>query len=446
MKDRNSNRVIDKNWEEIFEHFNVVNRIKKDGIFYISSKEINTFTYQKGKSIDARNMTKFDYVSSLPDVFMEHKLNILPVSRGKYVIGTFEAYTKISESDLDFRKDRQEVHFPEWIETIDYGSITSESTMLNTAMISGMLTKIFKCEQIYLTVSGRMSSKNFTFNIDDSINSFSHNIEVNNSQLEIDAGFETENELIIVEAKNNTTNTFITRQLYYPYRLWKGKINKKVIPVYLQYSNGTYNFSVFNFEDEYDYNSIKLVERHNFIIGSECITMEAIVEIINNVSTIEDPPRSEVPFPQANVLRRVIDTMNAIYNSEVNSITLEELTITNDFHYRQAQYYSRAGIYLGLMYNKDGHIHLTQYGLELMHKSDRDRKLKVIESVFKHKPFLVVAKERLIRNENLNGPEAYKILKNEKSYLKGYAEETRFRRAGTIAAWIKQIFDMIDDY
>lgn len=446
MSERNSTRIIDKNWEEIFEYYNILNKIKQNGTFYITSKEINHFSYDKGKRIDARNMTKFDYVSSLPDIFIEHKLNILPVSRGRYVIGTFDAYTKISDSDLDFRKKRQEVNFPDWIETLDHSVVTSESTMLNTAIISGMITKIFNCEQIYQTVSGRMGSKSFKFNINDSINSGTHNIDVNNSQLEIDAGFETENELIIVEAKNNTTNTFITRQLYYPYRLWNNKINKKVIPVYLQYSNGTYNFSVFTFEDEHDYNSIKLVKRYNFIIGAEEISMESIVDIINNVQTIKEKPTSEVPFPQANALRRVIDTMNVLYNSEKGSITLEELTITNDFHYRQAQYYSRAGIYLGLMYNKNERIHLTKRGLALMHKSDRERKLGVIESVLKHEPFLIVAKERLKKNEHLKGPEAYEILKNENSYLNGFSEKTRSRRAGTVASWIKQIFNMIDDY
>ena len=48
------------------------------------------------------------------------------------------------------------------------------------------------------------------------------NIKVNNSQIEIDGGYEGAESLTIIEAKNNIADDFIVRQLYYPYE--NGKI------------------------------------------------------------------------------------------------------------------------------------------------------------------------------------------------------------------------------
>lgn len=115
--------------------------MESNRLFYITSKEINDFSYTQGSRVDARNMTKFDYIKSLPDIFRNHNLSILPVSRGTYVIGKFDAYTKISDNFKEFRSDRTEVPFPQWIESLDYKIITSESAILNVANISGMLKK-----------------------------------------------------------------------------------------------------------------------------------------------------------------------------------------------------------------------------------------------------------------------------------------------------------------
>lgn len=56
-------------------------------------------------------------------------------------------------------------------------------------------------------------------------------IKVQNAQLEIDAGYENEKAFCICEAKNVLAEQVLIRQLYYPYRLWKSKISKPVIPI-----------------------------------------------------------------------------------------------------------------------------------------------------------------------------------------------------------------------
>ncbi|WP_219913633.1 type II restriction enzyme, partial [Salmonella enterica] len=77
-KDRNSKRIIDKKWVNIFQDYDILNKIDSNGVFEISSKIINQYK-------EARLMTKFDYINSLPDIFFENNLSILPTNRGQYI-------------------------------------------------------------------------------------------------------------------------------------------------------------------------------------------------------------------------------------------------------------------------------------------------------------------------------------------------------------------------
>jgi hypothetical protein len=108
-----------------------------------------------------------------------------------------------------------------------------------------------------------MSTGKFKFFIKDKVDNKQHQIEVDNSQCEIDAGFESENYFVLVEAKLYDVDNFLIRQLYYPYQLWSNKIRtKQVIPVLMNYSNSSniFSFFIYKFDNLLDYNSIKLVE------------------------------------------------------------------------------------------------------------------------------------------------------------------------------------------
>ncbi len=125
-------------------------------------------------------------------------------------------------------------------------------------------------EETYHTVYGRMSTGSFKFNINKIVDNTQYNIEVNNAQCEIDAGFESEHYFLLLEAKLYDVDDFLVRQLYYPYRLWSSKLpNKKVIPVLMTYSNSSniFSFFIYKFDDILNYNSIRLVEQKNYIIS-----------------------------------------------------------------------------------------------------------------------------------------------------------------------------------
>ena len=78
----------DEAWTHLFEKHHILERINEDGLFLISAKQIRLLR-------EPRLMSKFDNSAGLPMLFAENKLSILPVSRGNYVIGRFDAYQEV---------------------------------------------------------------------------------------------------------------------------------------------------------------------------------------------------------------------------------------------------------------------------------------------------------------------------------------------------------------
>ncbi len=72
----------------------------------------------------------------------------------------------------------------------------------------------------------------------------SHQLAVTNAQVEIDAGFESNDCVFLIEAKLEAVDDFIIRQLYYPYRLWQNRVSKPVIPALFTFSNDLFRFFV----------------------------------------------------------------------------------------------------------------------------------------------------------------------------------------------------------
>ena len=60
-------------WEALFEEENIIEKIKQDGFFEISSSKIN-------EQREARLMTKFDHAVELPKIFQNNGLTIQPIS------------------------------------------------------------------------------------------------------------------------------------------------------------------------------------------------------------------------------------------------------------------------------------------------------------------------------------------------------------------------------
>ena len=413
-------------WEILFNKYNIISEINEKGKFEITAKQINEVR-------EARLMTKFDHKVNLPKIFADNKLSILPITRGSYIISKFEAYSKFEDTNSEIVR----VQFPDYIESIDYENISSEAMAINCAYVSGIIHDFIEDEGLVPTVNGRMSSDLFSFNIKS--NNGDMNVEVKNSQIEIDGGYEGLKTLSLIEAKNSISDDFIIRQLYYPYRLWSNKVDKKVKPIFMVYSNGIYNLYEYEFKNKENYNSLVLVKQKNYTIENIDIEIKDIIDVFENTKIVDEP---KIPFPQANNFNRVINLCELLYKNEM---TKEEITVNYDFDPRQTNYYTDAGRYLGLINKKrekEGvKFFLTAEGKKVLSLKYRERQLKYVELIFKHKAFRECFNECLLSSEIPNKREVVKIMEESELY-KIESPNTYERRASTVTGWVNWIVQL----
>ena len=421
-------------WEKLFEKLSILDKLENTDYFLISSNDINEFR-------EARLMTKFDHRSQLPKIFTESKLSILPVSRGDYIIGRFKAFH-------DFTKDEsstkvQKVYFPRFLESLNPEEITSEATAINCAFIAGIIQDFTGESDLHSTVSGRMSSSSFDFNIDVDGQKELLQLKVNKSQIEIDGGYEGNESLILIEAKNYISDDFLIRQLFYPYKLWIQKINKKVRPIFLTYTNGIFHLREYTFTSAEHYNSIKLIKQQKYVIGEESIlNIEIIQKILNKSLIVEE---SNVPFPQADSFERIINLCELL--KQKIALTKEEITEEYDFSWRQAGYYSHAAIYLGLVNCEREYrtsiYKLTDKGMKLFEFSIFDRKLQLIELILTHKIFNKSLK-LYFKQGDVSKKEVVEMMRDFKLHNIN-SDKTYERRSSTVLGWIKWIISIVEE-
>ncbi|MCF6465233.1 type II restriction enzyme [Clostridium sp. Cult2] len=415
-------------WEKLFDKYNILYEIENKGFYEITSKEINEFR-------EARLATKFDHKTNLPKLFTDNHLSILPITRGSYIISSFEAYKEFNEINIEISK----VPFPDYIESIDYENITSESIAINCAFVSGILSDFLQDNKLVPTVSGRMSSNEFSFYINNLNINRDVKVIVSNSQIEIDGGYEGTESLALIEAKNSISEDFLIRQLYYPFRLWNEKITKRIKPIFMVYSNGIFTLYEYSFQEPNNYNSLVLVKQKNYTLVQDDIDLNAIKDILYKVNIIEEP---RIQFPQANSMKRLINLCELLYN---NDMTKEEITTTYDFDPRQTNYYTDAGIYLGIIDKKreDGEIiyFLTHEGRNLFKVNLKTRQLKLIELILKHNAFNKTLKEYFRIEQMPSKDNIVKIMKESNLYRIN-SDSTFYRRAQTISSWISWILNL----
>ena len=86
-------------------------------------------------------------------------------------------------------------------------------------------------------------------------------------QTEVDAGYEGKNKVVLIEAKNINADNVIIRQMYYPFKKWRQETSKQIINLFFQKTEDIYSIWQFEFEDEKNYNSIKLKKAMKFKIN-----------------------------------------------------------------------------------------------------------------------------------------------------------------------------------
>lgn len=430
-----SKKIITANeaWQKLIEKYDILNKVESDGIFQIKASEIKEFK-------EPRLMAKWDCTASLPSVFKANNLNILPDSRNSYVLGDFLLYENIPElteavSKMDY------VELPEY-ETIDVNNISSEANAINVLILSGILDDFLQEEGTVETFNGRMGTGEFEF----VVNTFRGNkqkISVKNAQCEIDGGFENENYVIIMEAKNVLNEDFHVRQLYYPYRLWRNRVSKPIRLVFSIYTNMIFRLFEYRFTDESDYSSIELVKTKNYSLQDTTIEIEDLIEVRKNTAVIYRDDQNDdlnVPFIQANSFERVISLLE---NMKDNPMTTEQIAELMEFDERQSDYYYNAGAYIGIFEKKkdDGQIKvfLTKLGEEVFSLNYKKRQLKFVELILQHKIFADCF-DMVIQNDG-EMPDKRTIEDLMREY--NVCNEGQIvRRASSVQGWLKWLFNL----
>lgn len=418
-------------WKLLFDKYNILEEINNNGFFKITAKEINEFR-------EARLMTKFDNSANLPDLFKDNDLSILPITSNSYMIAKFQPYMKFEKTE---NEEIEKINFPPHIQSLDYNNITSEALAINCAYITQILESFLEEEDLVPTISGKMGSGNFEFKINkkESEEKFI-NVSVQNSRIEIDGGFEGVSSLALIEAKNVISDDFMVRQLYYPYRLWKTKINKPVRPIYMVYSNGIFNVYEYKFENDEDYSSIKFVKSKRYSIEDTEIDITDIEDIFKSINKFEEEP--EIAFPQADSFERVINLCELLLEE---SRTKSDITENYAFDERQTNYYTDAGRYLGLI-KKDrceGNIvfDLTELGKKILNLRYKQRQLEFVKLILNHKVFYEYLNVYFEIADKPTVLDTVEIMKKCNLY-KIESGSTYIRRSSTIRGWIEWILEL----
>lgn len=421
-------------WQKLIDKYNIVNKVARDGIFHIRASEIKEFK-------EPRLMAKWDCVAALPSVFKSNNLNILPDSRSSYVLGEFLLYKEIPELTEPVNK-MDYVELPEY-ETIDVNNILSESNAINVLILSGILDDFLEAQGTVETFNGRMGTGEFDFVVD-TVKGKKQKIFVKNAQCEIDGGFENDNDVIIMEAKNVLNEDFHVRQLYYPFRLWKKRVKKPIKLIFSIYSNMIFRLFEYRFLDENDYSSIELVKAKNYSLQDTTIEIKDLIEVSINTPIIYKDNQDEdlkVPFIQANSFERVISLLE---NMKDSPMTTEQISDLMEFDMRQSDYYYNAGAYIGLFEKKSEDnqikVFLTKLGEEVFSLNYKQRQLKFVELILQHQIFadcfsIIIKNGGEMPDKN--------VIENMMRSYNVCNEGQIARRASSVQGWLKWIFNLI---
>ncbi len=248
-----------ESWIRIFEHNKILEHDFKKAPFYLNAKkDIKPAVkgMEKTTETEVRILCKMDKREHVPEIMRRNGLFLLPVKNGTYALVKGEGFIDIPEivseseeyiSKLDFKLESSEVG-------------NSEMQHLDFAYASSLIRTFIDDTSLVLTIRGRKYTPEFSFKVG------KQKIEVKGVQTEVDAGYEGKNKIVLIEAKNSSTQNTIIRQLFYPFKQWSLNTNKDVFLVFFEKRKKEFLLWEFKFTDINDYNSIKLVKSKKYTI------------------------------------------------------------------------------------------------------------------------------------------------------------------------------------
>lgn len=429
----------DEAWQNVFNNLNLLERINSNGFVYVTADELKE---NSGSHREPRLMAKQDTQSSRPTIFKKHNLSIFPVDNGRYIIfkdDTQQSYYSYGAS-LDSTLITEYVPRAEIqnFKTLQLSSISSESQAIDYAYLVSLLKTFTNESDLFLTIRGRLRSTKFDFRLP----GCDHRVDVSGVQIEVDAGFESQDKIYVLEAKIGKRDDFHIRQLYYPYRDWSIRTDKEVIPIFFIYTNGVFYLTEFRFGDKFG--ELEVVRSQGFVVNEPVKQIINLSEFVKTVPVASEEPQG-VPYPQANDLDKVIDLVTNFEGDTLD--TKESIATFFDFDERQGDYYANAAIYLGFLKRDDDRgntFELTPLGETLRRYNNRNqRNLLLLKQILAKPTFNTLLHDLIQLNCNLERLSLAHIADviEANTTLSG---DTLRRRASTVKRWFQWICDNVE--
>jgi len=405
-------------WERLFAELPLRQELAATGWATLTAEQIKAVSRR-----EPRLMTKFDTRESRPPQLAD--LTILPLTNGSYALVEGDGYAEVPSAT------RTQFWVPPAIQA---GVLTlpwrlgpsSESQALDMATATGLLQHFLGESEMRLTIRGRLRAPRFGFIF--AGKSAEVPLTADGVQVEVDSGFEGDG-IHLIEAKLGTRSNFHIRQLYYPMRMWSDLVpTKTVTTVFLSWSNRCFSLRSFRFDPVQSYHAIQPVASVDYILDEPAGTPD-LPHILGMTS--QDGMPHEVPFPQADDPRRVIDIVDAVASSIV---TRPEIAARFEFDERQADYYANAAVFLGLL------VRTPQHAFSL---SDVGADFVGAEQVVRHRIFLRMMARRGVFRQALEVvcqrqelPSAAEVADLIAKFT-GLTGSTPARRARTVLSWTR---------
>lgn len=413
----------DDAWQRYFDNTDTLYEIDTEGFALVQADELKHIAKR-----EPRLLAKQDTLNTRPKVFRDHQIAIFPIKNGQYILFS-DPETK---SFYQFAQDDTELPVEEYSSEIDLNDFDSypggqnlnESQALDFAHISSLLRTFTGADRLHLAIRGRTFSGRFQFGLPVTDTP----VDVASVQIEIDAGYESEDAIYLVEAKVGKRDNFHIRQLFFPYLEWSRRSDKRIIPIFLIYSNARYYIYEFAFSQVFG--ELRLVRRKCYTVNESPYADVSLQDML-----LTTPPKQEpdVPYPQANDLDKVVDLVGLVGQGVDNKIGIADYF---EFDERQGDYYANAARYLGFIERNVIEFRLTDIGEQLLSTSSLSQRNQLVISRMLQCPSIRQAVQLLTESDlNLDSigvREISRIIENNTD-LSG---TTVPRRASTIRRWL----------
>ena len=263
-------------------------------------------------------------------------------------------------------------------------------------------------------------------------------IEVKGVQIEVDAGYEGERDVILIEAKIGTRKSFNIRQLYYPYRHFSQIVTtKRIRPIFFEYdvSRATYTLYEYHFADPLILNSIQL---------SRCCVYALSKRIPRRFDELVDATFEATSniVPQADDLNKVLELLTVVNDGQG---TVNDISDHFVFDTRQSNYYGEAAEYLGLIVRRRGEaFDLTIRGVEFLTTPPEHQQTYIAKVVVNSWVFRALIK-RMRRKGYVTEDDVDAVIASAKNPdgTPHYSHTTISRRRQTIMSWTRWLTEQI---